>query len=78
MKQFYLKNIQDVEEAYEIGNSSRNRYPFKSQNQKDKYEMKKKMEELNEDRLISDRMLKNIQKKLQFDYIVKPKDKVRK
>ena len=40
--------------------------------------MKKKMEELNEDRLISDRMLKNIQKKLQFDYIVKPKDKVRK
>ena len=47
MKQFYLKNISEVDDAYELGGNTRNRYPYQSQEQIYKYEMKKKMDLLN-------------------------------
>lgn len=69
MEQFYFKNIQDVDDAYEIGRNTRNRYPYQSQDQKDKFEIRKKMEELNYERVTSEKKLREISKKLEFKYI---------
>ena len=47
MQQFYLKNISEVDDAYEVGGNVRNRYPYQSQEQIQNFEIRKKMEELN-------------------------------